>query len=176
MWQRYPDAFRDVFEWRVWRLPESCAVERAALQRAGLPCGLRGECLVWLFVLQCVVRQWDPDAESQHFGAACEWRRCLSCVVCESGVQHAMLRCGLRDGRLVWLVCLQRFLWPRHADAESGRVGCCVLRRRVLWRVVSGSAVQCAAVPRELHVECMVWLVFMQCHLWWRHADTDSFR
>ena len=89
-------------------------------------------------------------------------------------MQHAVLRCGLRDGRLVWLVCLQRFLWPRHADAESGRVGCCVLRRRVLWRVVSGSAVQCAAVPRELHVECMVWLVCMQRRLWWRHANTDS--
>ena len=130
--------------------------------------------MVWLVVVQCVLRQRHAVAESQHFGCACEWRRGLSVVVHEPSVQHAVLRSGLRDGCVVWLVVVQCVMRSWHADSESECVGCCVLRRCVLWRAVCGTVVQRAVLPCELLVECVVCVVCVQRVLWRRHSDADS--
>ena len=106
--------------------------------------------------MQRVMRQRHSVSESQHIGVSCEWRRGLSVVVCESSVQHAVLRRGLCDGRLVCLVVVQRVVRSWHPDAESERVGWLVLWWLVMWWFDSESVMQFARVSCELHGECLV--------------------
>ena len=136
MWRWRANSICHVLKWQEQRLSKSRSVECAGLQCAGLPRGLRGECLVWLVVVQCVLRQRDAVSESQHHGCACERRRVLSVFVHEPSVQHAVLRSGLRDGCVVWLVVVQCVLRSWQPDSESECVGSCFLRRCVLRRVV----------------------------------------